>query len=494
MNKSDAGNYTVTFEVSAGAADFHEIERRMEGARQVYNTCLSHCFKLHRGLQANPQWQKNLCEILKLTKRSAATPENKARVKVLRDENRKIERETGLTEYGLHSYALNVAKHMGIPLGSNQMQKAATFAWRAFDRWRFGNAKNVRFKKRGEFITIENKTSRDGLRLVGTTVVWPALGVPTMRMPIIVRRNDKYAEQTFLDRTKFIRLFIREIRGKKRIFIQAIKEGTPPLKDRKAGAEVRPFGIDLSPSTLVAWTRDKAIIEELAPDCENIDKEIRRIYRAIDRSRRATNPEAYNENGTIKKGAKFAHSKRCEKLYAKARELFRKQAAIRKQSHEKTANRIIALSTNILVEDTPVTSWARRSKKTKVSRKDGGVQKKKRYGKTIAERAPEMLLDILAMKLGCLGKSIRRVDSFKVKASQYDHSSGLCTKKHLSERWALVDGNRVQRDLYSAFLIAHVTGEKLDTIDRDACREDWKNFLKTQSEALGACDRKFGIF
>lgn len=56
MNKSEGGNYTVTFEVSTGAAEFHEIERRMEGTRQVYNTCLSHCFKLHRGLQADPQW------------------------------------------------------------------------------------------------------------------------------------------------------------------------------------------------------------------------------------------------------------------------------------------------------------------------------------------------------------------------------------------------------------------------------------------------------
>lgn len=494
MNKSDAGNYTATFEVSASAADFHEIERRMEGARQVYNTCLSHCFKLHRGLQGNPQWQKNLCEILQLTKRSAATPENKARVKVLRDENRKIEKSAGLTEYCLHSYALKVVKHMGIPLGSSQMQKTATFAWRAFDRWRFGNAKNVRFKKHGESLTIESKCARYGLRLAGTTVVWAVRGYQTIRMPIIVRRNDTYAEQTFLDRTKFIRLFIREIRGKKRIFIQAIKEGTPPTKGKKVGPADQPLGIDLSPSTLVAWTRDKAIIEELAPECENIDKEIRRIYRAIDRSRRTTNPDAFNDNGTIKKGAKFVQSRRCEKLYAKARELFRKQAAIRKQSHEKIANRIMALSTNILVEDTPVTSWARRSKKTKMNRKDGGVQKKKRYGKIIAQRAPEMLLDILDMKLGCVGRSIRRVDSFKVKASQFDHSSGLCIKKHLSERWATVDGKRVQRDLYSAFLIAHVTGEKLDAIDRDACCGDWKNYLKTQTEALGSCDKKFGIF
>ena len=42
------------------------------------------------------------------------------------------------------------------------MQKTATFAWRAFERYRFGNAKKVRFKRRGAPITIENKSNATG--------------------------------------------------------------------------------------------------------------------------------------------------------------------------------------------------------------------------------------------------------------------------------------------------------------------------------------------
>ncbi len=52
----------------------------------------------------------------------------------------------------------------------------------------------------------------------------------------------------------------------------------------------------------------------------------------------------------------------------------------------------------------------------------------------------------------------------------------------------------MQRDLYSAFLIAHVTGKELNTIDREACVADWMNFLKTQEEALRTCDKSLGIF
>lgn len=94
----------------------------------------------------------------------------------------------------------------------------------------------------------------------------------------------------------------------------------------------------------------------------------------------------------------------------------------------------------------------------------------------------------------CAGLALQRVDSFRVKASQYDHSTGQCAKKRLCDRWGIVAGKQVQRDLYSAFLIAHVTGKELNTIDREACVADWMNFLKTQEEALRTCDKSLGIF
>ena len=146
------------------------------------------------------------------------------------------------------------------------MQKAATFAWRTFERYRFGNAKKVRFKRRDDPILIENKSNVTGLRLKDDKVLWGSKHARTLEFPIIVRRNDKYAQQAFLDKTKFIRFFERTIRGKRRFFIQAVKEGTPPPKHRQYGDGKPAVGIDLSPSTLVAYSPEAAVIEELAPD------------------------------------------------------------------------------------------------------------------------------------------------------------------------------------------------------------------------------------
>lgn len=494
MNRTVTESYCITFEVKVNPSDLPEIDRRMECARQIYNTCLGRCQKQWRALRSLPEWRSALKELQVLNRKTELSSDEKSQQKALRQQLKAIEQTEGFSEYALHVYALTINRHFGSPLGSNELQKAATFAWRTFERYRFSIAKKIRFKRRGDPITIENKSNSFGLRLKGDKVLWGSRHTRTLEFPIIVRRNDTYAQQTFLDKTKFIRFFERTIRGKRRFFIQAVKEGTPPPKHRQYGDDKPAVGIDLSPSTLVAYSPETAVIEELAPDCESIEAAIRRINRAIDRSYRATNPEAYNENGTFKKGCRLVPSKRCQKLMAGRKELFRKQAAVRKQSHEKAANKLIAQSTDIKVEDTAVSSWTARAKETSVNRKNGKNRSKKRFGKTVARRAPAMLLAIIDRKLKYRGYALKRVVSRKVKASQYDHSTGQYRKKRLCDRWRVIDGHRVQRDLYSAFLISHVTGKNLNTIDRKACCDDWINFLRLQDEVLKSCDKNLGIF
>ena len=494
MNRTVTESYCITFEVKVNPSDLPEIDRRVECARQVYNTILGHCLTLWRAVHGLPEWRRALRELQALNRKANLTSDEKQRQKELRRQLKSIEQAQGLSEYAMHAFALTVTRHFGNPLGAHELQKAATFAWRTFERYRFGNSKKVRFKRRGDPITVESKSNVTGLRLKGDKVLWGSKYARTLEFPLIVKRNDTYAQQTFLDKTKFIRFFERTIRGKRRFFIQAVKEGTPPPKKRQYGEGKPAIGIDLSPSTLVAYSPEKAVIEELAKSCEDIEASLRRVNRAINRSYRATNSESYNENGTFKKGCRLVPSKRCQKLQAKRKELFRKQAAVRKQSHEKAANDLIARSTDIKVEDTAVTSWTARAKETTVNRKNGKTRSKKRFGKTVARRAPAMLLAIIDRKLKYRGYALKRIVSRRVKASQYDHSTGQYRKKRLCDRWCVIDSHRVQRDLYSAFLISHVTGKNLDTIDRKACCDDWMNFLKLQDEVLKTCDKNLGIF
>ena len=223
---------------------------------------------------------------------------------------------------------------------------------------------------------------------------------------------------------------------------------------------------------------------ELAPNCKENERRIKILSRKLERSRRATNPNNYNEDGTITKGKhKWYKSKNYIKIQAKLKDEYRKLSIKRKQSHEILANQIIANGTDIRVEDMNFRSLQKRSKKTTIS-KNGKINSKKRYGKTIKNRAPSMLLSIIDRKLKYKNLELKKVNTFKVKASQYNPIDGTYTKKQLKDRLVKLDETTiVQRDLLSAYIIAH-TNDDLETINVISCYEDFNTFKQLQDNEI----------
>lgn len=90
-----------------------------------------------------------------------------------------------------------------------------------------------------------------------------------------------------------------------------------------------------------------------------------------------------------------------------------------------------------------------------------------------------MLLSCLERKLNYNGLELNKVNITKVKTSQYNHFDDTYTKKTLSTRWNDFNGIRIQRDLYSAFLLMSIVKDKeLDKIDRDFCFKTFDVFRK----------------
>ena len=146
-------------------------------------------------------------------------------------------------------------------------------------------------------------------------------------------------------------------------------------------------------------------------------------------------------------------------------------------SHEKLANEILSLGSDVRVETIRFQSLQKRSKNTSRNKENGKINRKKRFGKSIANRAPSMLLTILDRKLGYQGCSLKKIDTYATKASQFNHISGAYSKKQLSERWNDFGDFFIQRDLYSAFLISN-TNENLNSVDVDLCNAQWTNFVE----------------
>ncbi|WP_332699172.1 hypothetical protein [Halalkalibacter lacteus] len=122
-------------------------------------------------------------------------------------------------------------------------------------------------------------------------------------------------------------------------------------------------------------------------------------------------------------------------------------------------------------------SLQKRAKNTTRNKVNGKINRKKRFGKSISNRAPAMLLTIINRKLGYQGRSIKKIDTYATKASQFNHLTGEYNKKQLSDRWNDFGGFYIQRDLYSAFLIGN-TNETLDSVDVDSCNARWYEFIE----------------
>jgi len=200
-------------------------------------------------------------------------------------------------------------------------------------------------------------------------------------------------------------------------------------------------GLDIGPSTVAIVSDDAVGLERLAPSVEQPWKRMRALQRAQDRSRWATNPDRFNPNGTPKRGAHkgWVRSSRYRARQARLQDIERKLAAARKRDHGHLANKILGLGNVIQTEKLSYRSL------------------QKNYGRSAKARACGMFVSLLIRKAASAGGQVVELNTQKLKMSQYDHTTGVCTKKPLSQRWHALGGTgegnlQVQRDCYSAWL------------------------------------------
>ncbi|AKO91977.1 transposase [Priestia filamentosa] len=456
-------NYILTLKLRTEKYQEDILNKRLEVGRRIYNSILGDLLKRYNTLKQSKGYRL----ALKMQK-------GKERNKKLNDLNK----EYGLTEYLLHTHIKPMQKKFKKNIDSSTAQKIATRCFSAFQKLMLHEADKLNFKKCGELNSLEGKSNKTGIRFKNNQLVWNKLIIP-----VIIKKNDIYAHTALQDNIKYCRVVRKLIGGKYKFYIQLILEGIPPKKHNNETGEVRhvrnegSVGIDIGTQTIAISSQKEVKLLELAPEVSIIEKEKRILQRKLNRQRRANNPHKYNENGLIKRGntGKWIYSKNYIKTKNKLAELQRKIAAKRKQSHEKLANYILTLGDNIKVEQMNYQGLQKRAKETTVNEKTGRFNKKKRFGKSLENKAPAMFLIILDNKLKFDNKELRKINTTSFKASQYNHFTDEYVKKKLSERWNKFECSKIQRDLYSAYLIMN-SRWNLKEADRDLCFDNWNRF------------------
>lgn len=115
--------------------------------------------------------------------------------------------------------------------------------------------------------------------------------------------------------------------------------------------------------------------------------------------------------------------------------------------------------------------------------KHGRYKRRKRFGKSIGNRAPAMLLEIINRKLNYFDNHLVKIDTRNARASQFNHIEQTYKKKKLSQRWNQFGEYRIQRDMYSAFLIMNISSD-LKTFDLDKCNKRFKHFYELHNQEV----------
>ena len=299
-------------------------------------------------------------------------------------------------------------------------------------------------------------------------------------------KEEAYCIDTF--RPCYVTLVPKKIRGKWRIFIHITIEGRAKKKFNKDGTLRHIYGIgtvgnDIGTQTVAYTSKNEVGLTNLAERESNTikkEKRIKKIQRQMERSRRVTNPNNYNEDGTIKKGKKtWNYSKRYKKLRERYRELCRKSAVNREYANNELVNHMRALGNVLITEPKNASKLMKRSKKT-TKNKNGKFNKKKRFGKSIGRRCPGGYQASLKKKFESTGGIYVEVPA-DYRASQYDHTVDDFIKKALSERMFNLKGTneKVQRDWYSSFLL-YCYDYKTGNIDKDKLNKEFSRLYNKE--------------
>lgn len=477
--------YILTLKLETEVFQDDILAKRFEIGRQIYNSVLGKSLKRYKEMIKTKRWRENQANISEVYKIEKDKNKAKKLSKQYFEIKKNMLKEFNISEYSLHADVKNMQKHFKDNIDSFTAQKIASNVWKAFDKLLYGNGEVVHFKNYNDGLnSLEGKSNKTGIRYIlkDNKLNWNGLSIK------VQSKLNQYEQNALRAEVKYCRIVRKFIRGRYKYSLQLVLEGIPPIKISTTG-EIKndigygDVGIDIGTQTIAYVSNYDCKLYELAPNVQNIENEKRKLLRFMDRSKRATNKDNFNSDGTIKRGIKLEwnYSNKYIKAKNKLKDLYRKQADIRKQDHNIMANEILKQGDTFKVETMNFKGLQARAKNTTVN-KNGKINKKKRFGKSLANKAPSMFLTILENKIKMKDGLFIEINTYKVKASQYNHFNEECNKKKLSQRWNYFDNIKVQRDLYSAFIIKNVEG--LENINNEKCKEQFNNFLINHNKEI----------
>lgn len=424
---------TLPLKVEKWQADI--IEKRFELCRSVYNAMLGYERKKYRKLIRLPEYVAAKEVVAEHYQNGEKDKNGKVKktpeLKEALDTINSLYKEYGFSEFSFGKDCTRFYQvfKQNIPATIANRSISAPM-WTAFDKLLYGDGKDIHFKKRGSFDSVVSDC-KSGIRIIDETgrtiyswmsgkiyVTYGTLKGKTLKMPVLIDEKDTFKIEMLSRTFRTARILHKKVRGKYLYYIQLSVEGEPAVKLTKDGKIKHPIGdkkvglfIDTVSITIATEDECKTIRFGDLHNYKAHEEEIADINRYLDISKRISNPENFNENGTIKKGIvkdgvrqrlRWTNSKGYCKARDKKADIQRVDAENRKLDHEILANSIMAYGADITVNKFDF-KGAQKRKGSDPKKADGSPASKAKAGDKIRDNAPAMLISILNRKLVSAG-------------------------------------------------------------------------------------------
>ena len=346
----------------------------------------------------------------------------------------------------------------------------------------------------------------------------------------------------------YVSLVPQIIRGKRRIYIHICIEGTPKVKRNKNGQPRHALGQgvvgeDLGPRSIAITHKDGVFLENIrcvGKKPEAVQEEIANLQSAIARSLIATNPQNFNDDGSMKSGNLiWKVSNNCKKKISQFKDCCRRKSINIHLGINQLVNYIRSLGDTLIIEENNASALAKRGRSIVKSNANSNtscavalntngaqsnaqqqssaiksnsngsnqaqsvitiqsfdkqdfnysligeyrVKLMKRFGRSIYKYCMGYVWAHAQQKFLNTGGQFIIVPR-NYRASQYDHTADTYTKRKLSDRMiTLSDGTVVQRDCYSSFLLYCYSFDS-KAIDKDKCKSEFARFLKNEQDLI----------
>ncbi len=480
---NDNARFVVSIKIKPELYQIDMLEKDYFKCNRLYNNATRYVLKQVKQIKRTRKYQ----DIVKLLKKDI----NKDFKKSLYQEIKNLMIEYKITKSDLEKHMkVGNKKAFYKSIKAQVFQTLAKELYKSVESSLFKGTE-IKYRKFGTTDSLSSKSSNCTIIFNKENHNFKYNGKTFKLKPI--REKDYYLQEALENEVAICKIVRKPIKNKYQYYLQITLKGIPHKKVFKGKGVV---GIDQGTSTIALYKNDLIDFVELTPNIRKYNKEIVKIQRRMENKKRLNNLDCYNENGTFKKGSKITRSKGYQKELFKLKDAYRRKTVYVRELHNKLAKFIIFNCDTIVKETLNYKALQKRvkakavkqDKKTTIINKKGEVKniykykRKKRFGKSLNNHSPGYLnAQILKRAMEC-GVNVVAVDMLEYRASQYNHLTGEYVKSELNERCKLIGKDKVQRDLYSAFLLYNYKDEK--TIDRNKCFKEFDNFLKQQNELI----------